>query len=409
MNRASRVLILGEFPECNGGENSLLAILPALQASGWQFESLAPDGTFADRLRAFGCRHHSVEWQCGGQKLPLDERRQKMTAAIKGIAPDIVHANSLSIARDSGPVCRDLSIPSVGYLRDIVGVSRRVADDVGQHDRLIAVSNATREFHIGQGMPAQKIQVVFNGIDCGVENVASSAEDSRPFHIPEIPVPEIPVLEMPVPEMPVPEMPVPEMPVLVEPVPDERFVVGGVGQIGLRKGWDRLLEAAEIVARQRPDICWMIAGTRHSDKAETIEWEEELHLRSQSVTLQGRFHWLGRVQDMAAFYKRLDMLVHPARQEPLGRTLLEAAARGIPIVATDVGGTREIFPPDSRSAILCPVDDASALASAMLHLRDEQQEAASMASRARARIESEFTVLRCAQQVDDIYRQLLRR
>ena len=64
--------------------------------------------------------------------------------------------------------------------------------------------------------------------------------------------------------------------------------------------------------------------------------------------------------------------MHPARQEPLGRVLLEAAAAGVAVVATDVGGTPEIFPPDSESARLVPPDDAAALAAAMLELLDDE-------------------------------------
>jgi glycosyltransferase involved in cell wall biosynthesis len=59
-------------------------------------------------------------------------------------------------------------------------------------------------------------------------------------------------------------------------------------------------------------------------------------------------------------------LAHPARQEPLGRVLLEAAASGLAIVATDDGGTTEIFPPDSNAARCVPPGDGTALASAVL-------------------------------------------
>jgi glycosyltransferase involved in cell wall biosynthesis len=154
-------------------------------------------------------------------------------------------------------------------------------------------------------------------------------------------------------------------------------------------------------------VRWLIAGTRHSDKLETIQWEQRLRELTQSTALRDRFCWLGRVEDMDAFYKQLDVLVHPARQEPLGRTLLEAGVRGLPIVATDVGGTREIFPLASHSALICPADNASALATAVLRVGDNPMAAANMGQRARSRIEAVFNVARCAEQVDDIYRQLV--
>jgi glycosyltransferase involved in cell wall biosynthesis len=64
---------------------------------------------------------------------------------------------------------------------------------------------------------------------------------------------------------------------------------------------------------------------------------------------------------MAAFYRSLDIFVHSARQEPLGRVLLVAAACGVPVIATRVGGTEEIFP-TSDQAILIRTDDTRSLA-----------------------------------------------
>ena len=59
-----------------------------------------------------------------------------------------------------------------------------------------------------------------------------------------------------------------------------------------------------------------------------------------------------------------DLLVHAARQEPLGRVLLEAAACELPVMATDVGGTREIFG-DGPSVVLVPPGDPGALADSL--------------------------------------------
>ena len=66
---------------------------------------------------------------------------------------------------------------------------------------------------------------------------------------------------------------------------------------------------------------------------------------------------------MPELLAELTLLVHPARQEPLGRVLLEAAAAGVPVVATDVGGTREIFS-DDEAELIVP-DDVAALAAAI--------------------------------------------
>jgi glycosyltransferase involved in cell wall biosynthesis len=101
------------------------------------------------------------------------------------------------------------------------------------------------------------------------------------------------------------------------------------------------------------------------------------------------------------------LLVHGARQEPLGRVLLEAAASGVAVVVTDVGGTREIFPTELGGAILVPPDDDRALAAAMLALLRNEPRRQSLAQAARRRAEEAFDIRRAVQRLIEQYRELL--
>ena len=85
-------------------------------------------------------------------------------------------------------------------------------------------------------------------------------------------------------------------------------------------------------------------------------------------------------------------MVHPARQEPLGRVLLEAAAAGLAIVATDVGGTREIFPPHCEAACLVPPDDVQAISAAIGRLLCDDAQRRRLAENARRRVEEAFSL-----------------
>ena len=110
----------------------------------------------------------------------------------------------------------------------------------------------------------------------------------------------------------------------------------------------------------------MIVGQRYSQKQEALEYERQVHAAADSGPLRGRVHFLGVRNDVDRLLNEFTLLAHPARQEPLGRVLLEAAAAGVPVVATDVGGTREIFPAETASACLVPPDDPAALAAAIV-------------------------------------------
>ena len=105
-----------------------------------------------------------------------------------------------------------------------------------------------------------------------------------------------------------------------------------------------LLRAAAQIADRMPNAHYVIIGQRHSEKTESRQFERDL-LDASARALVGRVHFLGRRNDVGRLLAELTLLAHPARQEPLGRVLLEAVAAGVAVVATAVGGTPEIFPP----------------------------------------------------------------
>jgi glycosyltransferase involved in cell wall biosynthesis len=101
------------------------------------------------------------------------------------------------------------------------------------------------------------------------------------------------------------------------------------------------------------------------------------------------------------------LLVHAARQEPLGRILLESAASGLAVVATDVGGTREIFPTESEAAWLVPADDVPAIESAMHTLLVDDTRRRALGAAARRRAESHFDIRQAAARLVGIYESVI--
>jgi glycosyltransferase involved in cell wall biosynthesis len=304
----------------------------------------------------------------------------------------LLHANSLAMGRLSGPVAQELQLPSIAHLRDILKLSAQAVADLNCHRRLLAVSNAVRDFHVADGMAAEKTHVAYNGVDLekfrpGLPTAYLHRELGLPADTP---------------------------------------LVGSIGQIGLRKGQDVLLRAAAMITPSCPKVHYLIVGERNSSKDESRQFEESLHEVSQgplrdcpnfrghrpgtaaqqwsamvdengtvpfiATPLKGKVHFLGRRNDVCRLLPELTLLVHAARQEPLGRVLLEAAAAGIAIVATNVGGTPEIFPPACGAARLVPPDDADSLAAAMLELLGDPALRGRLASAARRRAEEQFDI-----------------
>jgi glycosyltransferase involved in cell wall biosynthesis len=338
----------------------MLSTLPAVSEAGIEVLVATPaGGPLEDALLECGvtrvdCRVTGRD----GARRPLPELRQDLARIVEQVRPDLVHANSLSVARVSGPTMAAARVPSIGHLRDIIKLSERVVADVNCHRRLIAVSAATRDYHGAQGIDAAKCVAIHNGVDLQTFCPrASTGYLRRDLGLPR----------------------------------DARLIAT-IGQIGLRKGMDVLLATALQTVKEFPDVHWLVVGERTSEKDESIEFERRLHELAAETSLAGRVHFLGQRSDIAALLNECTILVHTARQEPLSRVLLEASASGAPIIATDVGGTREIFPSEAEGAVLVPRDDHEGLATAMIGLLRDDTRREALGRAARRRAEAAFDV-----------------
>ncbi|MFW5995098.1 MAG: glycosyltransferase family 4 protein [Spirochaetia bacterium] len=145
------------------------------------------------------------------------------------------------------------------------------------------------------------------------------------------------------------------------------------------KGVGEFADAARIVVKRHPDVCFILAGfTEYRHKAavpvETIEqWESE-----------GILKFIGRVRDVRPVIEEADCIVLPtAYREGTPRVLLEAAAMSRPIITTDIPGARDVVE-DGRSGYLCRPRDPNDLADKLeefLLLASDQRRAMGEAGR----------------------------
>ncbi len=114
----------------------------------------------------------------------------------------------------------------------------------------------------------------------------------------------------------------------------------------------------------------------------------------------------GRVGDVAALYRRADLVVHPARWEGFGLAMLEAMLAAKPVVAARAGSAPELVDHD-RTGLLVPVDDSDALAAAVSSLLADPARAAAMGEAGRRRAHEEFSVARMADRTAAVYGESL--
>ncbi|MBN2290826.1 MAG: glycosyltransferase family 4 protein [Pirellulales bacterium] len=374
------LLIICEHPTLLGGEHSMLSVIGAVEDAGFSVSIMAPpEGSLAEVCMLRGLHLVPLLTQdFSGKTLPQSNRREYIAAQLAHLRPDLVHANSLAMARLVGPVAKELGLVSIGHLRDIIKLSRRAVDDIACCTRLLAVSQATRDYHVAAGLPADNTHVLYNGIDLYHFMPRGSGGELH--------------CEL--------------------NLPHQAVLIGAIGQISLRKGQDTLLTAASLLAAELPDVHYVLVGRRWSDKDEARRFEADLHTTARRI---GNVHFLGERDDVPLILDELTILVHPARQEPLGRVLLEAAASGLPIVATDVGGTREIFDiePDAdlhtarETALLVPPDEPDAMAAMIAELMRDQELRKQLGQAARKRAEDAFDVRVAAANLIEHYRAVI--
>lgn len=173
----------------------------------------------------------------------------------------------------------------------------------------------------------------------------------------------------------------------------EQKVIGCVANFNPVKGHQYLLAAFRDVARQMPDAVLVLVG----DGDERPSLENSI----AKLGIENKVILLGIRDDVLQLLQVFDVAVSSSLSEGLSNALIEAAASGLPIVATNVGGNPEIVH-DGTNGFLVPAMDSSALCSAITRILDDGVHATDMGRQARAIVETGFSL----HQVIDEYHQL---
>lgn len=187
------------------------------------------------------------------------------------------------------------------------------------------------------------------------------------------------------------------------PEPAGPFTAGFVGRLLDDKGVRTLVEAHDLLMLRSEAVQLLIAGDRDPANPTSID-EREI----ESWKTRPGLEVLGFVEDISKVWARAHVAVLPSRREGLPKSLLEAAACGRAIVATDVPGCREIARP-GVNALLVPADDPVALADAITTLARDPQLRQHFAAAGRLLVENEFSSAQIGRQIVAVYDHLLGR
>jgi glycosyltransferase involved in cell wall biosynthesis len=176
-----------------------------------------------------------------------------------------------------------------------------------------------------------------------------------------------------------------------------------VGRLLADKGIRTLIEAHRLLRERGSKVELLIAGTPDPANPGSVSAQEVAGWsREPGIT------WLGHVDDIPALWARAHIAVLPSRREGLPKSLLEAAACGRPMIATDVPGCREIVIP-GETGLLVPYDDPPALARAIETLATSPALRTRYGAAARRLAVARFSAEAIGRQTVDLYRNLVER
>jgi glycosyltransferase involved in cell wall biosynthesis len=164
-------------------------------------------------------------------------------------------------------------------------------------------------------------------------------------------------------------------------VADDQVVVGVVARLVGEKGYPELFDAMSRLDRGRYVL--VCVGDEDPDKADALPAPLIDAARASGT------HFLGHREDVDELYNAMDLFVLPSHREGFPRAAMEAAASGVPVIATDVRGCRQVVEHDV-TGLLVPVRDADAIACAIRQLGNDDALRARMSVAGRARAEAQF-------------------
>jgi glycosyltransferase involved in cell wall biosynthesis len=143
---------------------------------------------------------------------------------------------------------------------------------------------------------------------------------------------------------------------------DGALTVLFAGRLLWDKGLREFIEAARLVRTSRPDARFQILGFLGTQNRSAVGAEDV-----RAWVAEGLVEYLGAADDVRPHFRAADCIVLPSYREGLPRVLLEGAALGKPLIATDVPGCRDVIE-EGVNGFLCAVRNPASLAQAMLNM-----------------------------------------
>ena len=181
-----------------------------------------------------------------------------------------------------------------------------------------------------------------------------------------------------------------------------RCKIGILGRITYWKGQHVAIEAVKNLINECYDVELKIIG---SPMFGEYKYEKELFNLARPIRQYVDF--TGFKSDIFEMLKKLDVLIHCSiLPEPFGQVIIEGMAQGLPVIASDAGGAREIIESEVNG-VLTPVEDVNSLTGALIRLINDPDFAYRIASGGYKTVREKFTAEKSARAIEAFYEEVL--
>lgn len=331
---------------------------------------LTEAGEFARHIRSRSCR--VIEFRKGsGNDVRLIGR---IAAEVRRCGIDILHARGWPTLLETAFAARLAGIQATiygfhgktaGELRG-VRLLRRAAQAIGvrSYDRLVTLNSRMRDDFAAEALVAsERIRVIANGVD---HELFRPRQDRRTLRG-------------------------------RFGIPAERYIIGTVGRLDPVKNHGVILEALALFPRgqERPFLVIVGEGETRPMLEKTIT----------QLGLEGDVRLCGYSDDTPALLGCMDLYVQSSLYEGFSNTVLEAMSTGLPVLATDVGGTRDLID-EGREGFFFSPTDAPRLSRLIRKLWSDRPLHGQMGQQARARVCKDFTLHPMVEAYESMYCEL---
>jgi glycosyltransferase involved in cell wall biosynthesis len=314
-----------------GGEYSLFALIEGVRKKGHTVRAIVPGpGDVQTHFEQINipCEILPMPALDGIGLARYPATVLKMAKRIRQINPDLVHVDGARDMLYAGPAAKLARKPAIWHIRvlDRDGLLDRYRATFAAH--IIANSQAVKETIIPLG-GRKKTQVIYNGFDLDAYRAAPRADLQQQFGI-----------------------------------PSGRPTILIAARISEEKGHDDLIQAVRMLKDNNQPATCLICGTDLADGQPTLK--RLLKLKADLELTDEDLLFAGQVSGIISVMKACTLQAVPSIAEPFGRIIIEGWAAGLPVVATNAGGPKELIR-DRENGFLTPPKNASRLSDTLAY------------------------------------------